>query len=147
MKLKRGGSIRKTHAKSYVMDTSAILTLWNDEEGADIVEKVLRDAFSCNNVYLSFMTFMECRYHLLRNKGREISDEFYRDMESLPIKRIDVTEPILEKASEIKAANRLSVADSWIIATAFVNQSILIHKNPEFEQVKKIVRLLALPYK
>ena len=27
-------------ADSYVLDTSAILTLWNDEEGADIVERV-----------------------------------------------------------------------------------------------------------
>ncbi len=27
---------------SYVFDTSALLTFWNDEEGADTVERILR---------------------------------------------------------------------------------------------------------
>jgi hypothetical protein len=33
---------KKTNAsESYVFDTSALLTLWNDEEGADTVEDLL----------------------------------------------------------------------------------------------------------
>lgn len=48
---------------------------------------------------------------------------------------------------EIKAINSLSVCDSWIIATAIATKSILVHKDPEFEQVKKKVLLKTLPYK
>jgi predicted nucleic acid-binding protein len=44
-------------------------------------------------------------------------------------------------------SNYGSVCDSWIIATAIAIKSILVHKEPEFEQVKKIVLLKTLPYK
>ena len=58
-----------------------------------------------------------------------------------------MTNPIFEKAIEIKATNSLSVCDSWIVATAIATDSILVHKDPEFEQVEAIVKLMALPYK
>ncbi|MCG2721404.1 MAG: PIN domain-containing protein, partial [Thermodesulfovibrionales bacterium] len=63
------------------------------------------------------------------------------------LERIDITDQIFEKAIEIKATNSLSVCDSWIIATAIVTGSVLVHKDPEFEQVKGMVKLKTLPYK
>ena len=128
---------------SYVLDTSALITLWNDEEGADSVEHVLR---SSAQVYISFMSYMESRYRLWKNAGKDESDEFSRYLDLLPVKRIDITDPILEKAIEVKATNNLSVCDSWIIATAIEKSAIIVHKDPEFEQVKTIVKLNALPY-
>jgi predicted nucleic acid-binding protein len=129
---------------SYVLDTSALLTLWNDEEGADTVERILR---SDTHISVSFMSYMEGRYRIWKNTGKEESDEFSRYLSHLPLERIDITDPIIEKAVEIKATNSLSVCDSWIIATAIVTGSVLVHKDPEFEQVKALVRLETLPYK
>jgi len=137
--------MKKTKATdSYVFDTSALLTLWNDEEGADSVEHLLR---SNANVYVSFMSYMESRYRLWKNAGKAESEEFLRYLDLLPVDRINITDPIFEKAVEIKATNSLSVCDSWIIATAIATNSIIVHKDPEFEQVKTIVKLKALPYK
>jgi predicted nucleic acid-binding protein len=65
----------------------------------------------------------------------------------LPVRRIDATYTIFEKAVEIKATNNLSVCDSWIIATAIAANATLVHKDPEFEQVKRAVKLKQLPYK
>lgn len=129
---------------SYVLDTSAILALWNDEEGADSVEHILR---SSSTIYVSFMSFMEGRYRLWKNVGKHESDEFSRYLELLPIKRVDINDLIFEKSIEIKATNNLSVCDSWIIATAIATNSILVHKDPEFEQVKRKIKLKNLPYK
>ncbi len=131
-------------SESYVFDTSALLTLWNDEDGADTVEDLLR---SGANVCVSFMTCMEGRYRLWKNAGRAESDDFARSLDLLPLIRIDLTEAILEKSIEIKAMHNLSVCDSWIAATAIAEEAVLVHKDPEFEQVKAIVRLKALPYK
>ncbi|MHC1728161.1 MAG: PIN domain-containing protein [Syntrophobacteraceae bacterium] len=131
-------------SESYVFDTSALLTLWNDEDGADTVEDLLR---SGANVYVSFMTCMEGRYRLWKNAGKAESDEFAKSLDLLPLMRIDVTETILEKSIEIKALHNLSVCDSWIAATAVAQEAVLVHKDPEFEQVKAIVKLKALPYK
>ncbi len=137
--------MKKTKAaESYVVDTSALLTLWNDEEGADAVEHLLR---SDSLVYVSFMSCMEGRHRIWKSTGRAESEEFSKYLDLLPLRRVDVTEAIFEKAIEIKATNSLSVCDSWIIATAIVNDSVLVHKDPEFEQVKKIVKLKPLPYK
>ena len=37
--------------------------------------------------------------------------------------------------------------ESWIIATARVKDAILVHKDPEFLQVKSMVQLYNLPFK
>jgi predicted nucleic acid-binding protein len=132
------------NAESYVLDTSAVFALWNDEEGADTVEHILHSGAP---VLLSFMTIMEARYRLWKNSGKEISDEFSRYLSLLPVRRVDMTNTIFESAVEIKSTNSLSVCDSWIIATAVVTKSVLVHKDPEFEQVRKIVMLKTLPYK
>ncbi len=129
---------------SYVLDTSALLTLWNDEEGADIVERIMRSGVL---IYVSFMTFMEGRYRLWKNVGKGESDEFSQYLELLPVKRVNINDFIFEKSVEIKATNNLSVCDSWIIATAITTNSVLVHKDPEFEQVKKKIKLKTLPYK
>lgn len=136
--------MQKDNVPSYVLDTSAILALWSDEEGADIVERILR---SGETILVSFMTIMEGRYRIWKNDGKEASDEFSKYLSLLPVKRIEVTNTIFEKAVEVKANNNLSVCDSWIIATAIATNSVLVHKDPEFEQVKKAVKLKQLPYK
>ena len=137
--------MKKTRATdAYLLDTSALLTLWNDEEGADAVEDLLRSGAP---VYVSFMSFMECRYRIWKNVDKAESVEFSKYLDLLPLKRIDITDPIFEKAIEIKATNSLSVCDSWIVATAVATDAVLVHKDPEFEQVKIIVKLKALPYK
>jgi len=128
----------------YVFDTSALLTLWNNEEGADEVERLLRSDVV---IYVSFMTWMEARYRIRKNVSREASDEFGQYLDLLRVNRVDVTPDILEKAVEVKATHSLSVCDSWIIATAIALDATLVHKDPEFEQVASTAKLIALPYK
>ena len=93
------------------------------------------------------MSTMECRYRIWKNVGPEESSEFLKYLDLLPIEILEISETIFEKAIEIKATKNLSVCDSWIIATAIATDSILIHKDPEFEQVKDQVKLKPLPYK
>ncbi|MFP3912889.1 MAG: PIN domain-containing protein [Desulfobacteraceae bacterium] len=130
--------------ESFVLDTSALLTLWNDEEGADLVDHILRSGAP---IYISFMSLMESRYRIWKNVGQGESREISKYLDLLPLKRIDITDSIFEKSIEIKAMYSLSVCDSWIIATAISVGAVLVHKDPEFEQVKSMVVLQNLPYK
>jgi len=130
-----------------VLDTSAVLALWNNEDGAAAVEKVLRESSQRKPVYLSFMTFMECRYRLWKDHGKSAADELSRSLSQLPVTRVDVDDALLMTAAELKARFRISVADSWIIATAITCNATLVHKDPEFEAVADRVALKALPYK
>jgi predicted nucleic acid-binding protein len=90
---------------------------------------------------------MECRYRLWKNIGLEESDQFSVYLEPMPLEIVWVSGDIFEKAIEIKATKNLSVCDSWIIATAILTGSVLMHKDPEFDQVKDLVTLETLPYK
>jgi len=130
-----------------VLDTSAVLALWNNEDGAATVEKVLRESSQRKPVYLSFMTFMECRYRLWKDQGKSAADELFRSLSLLPVTRVDVDDALLMTASELKAQYKISVADSWIIATAITLNATLVHKDPEFDALADRVAMKALPYK
>jgi len=130
-----------------VLDTSAILALWNNEDGAAVVEKVLRESSQRKPVYLSFMTFMECRYRIWKDHGQSAADELFRSLINLPIIRVDVNDALIRTASELKAQHKISVADSWIIATAITHNATLVHKDPEFDALADRVAMKALPYK
>ena len=129
----------------FALDTSALLTLWNDEDGSDEVEGILKS--NDKIVIVSFMSYMECYYRIWKDSGREKGRELYSYLFTLPMERVNLSEDILQNAAEIKATYTLSVADSWIIATAKVNGAVLVHKDPEFLQVINIVQLQNLPFK
>ena len=74
-------------------------------------------------------------------------NEMLRSPRLLPVEQVDVTEAILATASELKANYRISVADSWIIATAINRSAVFVHKDPEFEALSDRVALKTLPYK
>jgi len=132
----------------YVLDTSALLALREDESGADEADRILREAEKGEcEVYLSFMTLMELCYRLWQDKGEQSAKEILVETRALPVQEVGEENDLLIKASRVKASFSLSVADSWIIATAWQKKAKLVHKDPEFEQAKEIVELLPLPYK
>jgi len=133
--------------ESFVLDTSAILALWNEEDGASTVENILRDKKHDRKIFISFMTFMECRYRVWKDHDQSAADELFRSLSLLPVTRVDVDDALIMTASELKAQHKISVADSWIIATAITRKATLVHKDPEFDVLSDTVTMKILPYK
>jgi predicted nucleic acid-binding protein len=131
-----------------VLDTSAWLTLIEDEPGADMVQELLEKAKTGEVIILtSFMSFMEV-YYISMQEGDEKEAQARLDlMAALPVTRMESTEGLAVMAGELKAKHHFSVADAWIAALAKEQNATLIHKDPDFEQVEGAIRLLALPYK
>lgn len=123
----------------FVLDISALLALRSNEAGADRVESLLLQAKreQCR-VFLSFMTRMELLYSIWREEGEEAAREALRLVDSFSIEWVSCEPAILEIASRLKAQAGLSVADSWIGATAIAREAMLIHKDPEFTKFKGI---------
>jgi len=107
----------------------------------------LRGSPRRRKVYVSFMTFMECRYRLWKDHGQHAADEIFRTLCLLPVTRVDVDDALLLTASELKAQHKISVADSWIIATAIVRNATLVHKDPEFDALSHRLTMKTLPFK
>ena len=130
------------------LDTSAWLTLIEDEAGADSVEELIEKARAGEIVVLiSFMSFMEVYYITMQERDRNEVRARVDLMATLPGLRVDSTEALGLLAGELKAQHRLSVPDAWIAALAQERNATLVHKDPEFEQVEATVKVLKLPYK
>jgi len=84
------------------------------------------------------MSRMELLYLVWREEGEEAAREALRLIDSFEIEWVSCGTEILELASRLKAQGGLSVADSWIGATAIVREATLVHKDPEFAKFREI---------
>ena len=131
----------------YVLDTSALLTLRSDEAGASRIMTLLDEAASGGIVcYGCFVSLMEVLYRVWKNEGEAAGREAYQKCKSLPIEWIHESTELLERAAMVKATHPLSFADGWIAATALELNAVLVHKDPEFENLPGL-KEERLPYK
>jgi predicted nucleic acid-binding protein len=134
--------------KDYVLDSSAFLTLFEDEKGAETVQELLERAKKEEVViFVCFATFAEVFYITFREQGQEEAQKRVKLMSRLAITRVESSEELGLIAGRLKATHKLSFADAWIAATAVLYDSTLVHKDPEFEQLEDEVKVLKLPYK
>jgi predicted nucleic acid-binding protein len=120
--------------KRFLLDTSAILTLRDDEAGAERVAEVLSLATKGKaKCYGCFITLMEVLYRVWRDEDKAAGQLAYQQCMALPIEWLSNTETVLLKAAEYKAMYPLSIADAWIAACASEQGAVLLHKDPEFK--------------
>ena len=128
----------------YLLDTSVILTLIEDEQGADRVEQVLKTG----QVFLPWPALLEVYYITLQEKGQEEAEYRYALLKRWSVTILwDMDEPVLLSAGRLKAAHHMSLADAIVAAFALQNAARLLHKDPEFDALKGQVAMEALPYK
>ncbi len=120
--------------KRFLLDTSALLTLRDDEPGAQRVAEVLQlasqDKAKC---YGCFMSLMEVLYRVWRDESKQAGQLAHQQCLALPIEWLHSSDSLLAKAAEFKAIHSLSLADAWIAACAAEQGATLLHKDPEFE--------------
>lgn len=132
--------------KRYLLDTSTLLTLRDDEPGADRVADLLAEARRREAVCLGcFISLMEVLYRAWKDEGEHAGRLAYEQCLALPIEWVHESRELLEAAAAFKAKHVLSLADAWIAAAAALNGATLVHKDPEFAGVP--VEQEALPYR
>jgi predicted nucleic acid-binding protein len=129
---------------SFLLDTSALLTLIEDEPGAERVEQLLRTA----SIVIPWMCIFEVTYVTQQERGVTEAERRYALLRSLPVTHLwEHDEALLLTAARLKAQFRLPLADTIIAACALRGNAILVHKDPQFEALDGQVTLEALPYK
>ena len=127
----------------YLLDTSALLTLRDDEPGAERVGDLLEQAQARTvQCFGSFMSLMEVLYRVWRDEGEAAGRLAYEQCLALPIVWLHETPELLKRAAAIKAHYPLSVADAWIAACAIEQGAVLVHKDLEFKVVPVLQELL-----
>jgi predicted nucleic acid-binding protein len=134
-------------AENIVLDTSAILALTDNEPGADQVQSHIVDAIAGNvRLYGSFVTLTEVHYITLQEQGEQVARERLADLNALPIQWLHSDATLYGEAAKLKAANRISFADSFVAATAQRLDATLLHKDPELHSLASVKQLM-LPRK
>lgn len=134
-------------AETFVLDTSALLCLKEDEPGASEVDSILRHHGKKAAVFISFMSVMELAYILEKEQGEATARLGVLQLKQLPVQVVESDEPLGLAAARIKAGHKMSVADAWIAATAERLGATLVHKDPEFEPLAGVIRMRPLPPK
>jgi predicted nucleic acid-binding protein len=131
-------------AKPILLDTSALLTLIEDEAGAARVEQVLR----AGAAIIVWTSLLEVVCVTQRERGVPEAERRYALLKVLPVTLLwSIDEPILLIAARFKAGYRVSFADAIIAAYAAYYQAVLLHKDPQFEALASEIDIEALPYK
>jgi len=107
----------------YVLDSSAFLALFEDENGAETVQNLLDQATRGGVIiFVSFVTFTEIFYITFREKGEKEARKQTKLMNRLAITRVESSQEL-----GLKATNKISFADAWIAATAIFYAATLVH--------------------
>ena len=123
--------------KAYVLDTSALLALIEDEGGGEDVEALLKQALDGQVViFISVITCIEVFYISQQEQGAEIAVERLRLIEDLQVQQEPLDEHLIRTIGDLKATQSLSFADCCIAGLAKHKQAMLVHKDPEFEQIE-----------
>lgn len=131
-------------SKRYFLDTSALLAFMEKEAGDERVKVILTQ----EEALTSWIALTELFYITCRKAGEQAAELRYTMLKTSGIKIIwQSNEALLINAAKIKAAYRLSFADALIAACAEQQNAILVHKDPEYEQLSKLLEMEPLPYK
>jgi PIN domain nuclease of toxin-antitoxin system len=89
----------------YLLDTSALMTLLEDEDGAERVEAILLNQF----ILIPFVALLEVYYITLQERGEAAAMQRHELIKRLPGTILwNVDEPVLLAAARLKAAHRVS---------------------------------------
>jgi predicted nucleic acid-binding protein len=132
----------------YVLDTSALLTYIENEEGTPEVEALLEKAISEElALYISIVTCIEVFYISWREQGKEVATERLQLIDDLMVIQEPLDSRLTQIIGQIKATKTMSFADCCIAGLAKAKRATLVHKDPEYEQMGEEITQFKLPYK
>ncbi len=129
--------------KDILFDSYAILCFYQDEKGADEVERLLvasRDG-ECR-AFVSEINLGEVHYKTIRRLGLDAARKQLEQFAQLPVEVVHPSSEIILLASELKAEHAISYADCFAVATALNRYSAIVTGDPEFHKVEHLVEIM-----
>lgn len=135
-------------AETFLLDTSAFITLTDKEGGFERVQSLLKAARRGEvALHASFVTLTEVRYILTYDRGEEKASRISDAIRKFPVTWHHSDDALCVAAAKLKAAHKVSFADAFVAATAQRLNATLVHKDPEFDVFKGVLKLQTLPLK
>ena len=126
--------------KSYIFDSCALIAFFRNENGAEKVKNILLEAASFNSqIIMHNASLAEIYYDAIYNTSKSDADMLMQTISSYPIKMIDKIEmDLIKEIGYFKTTYKVSFADCFVLATARLNNSIVVTSDHhEFNVIEK----------
>ena len=131
--------------KSSVLDSYAILAFLFQERGHEKVLELFDKASEKDKTLLiAAPNWAEVRYMVERKVGTDRWAEVRNKLLGLPLEIVPADQVMAELAGEIKASNKMSLADCFAAALAKQRKLEIYTGDPEFKAVEKEVKIVWL---
>ena len=120
-----------------VFDTEALLIFYLGEEGADVVEDLLRRIQNKElKGFLSIANLTEF-YYILYRRDAAIAEEKVRNLRAYGIEIVPLMDnAIWREAGRIKGEHAISLADAFAVATAIAKKDkLVVGRDDDFKKV------------
>lgn len=133
----------------YILDTSAVITFFTGEPGAEEVKNLLiKSEKNEIIIYVPNVVLIEFYYISYKRVGEEFANQMFAYLRNLPVSFINYTdEAYIIQSGRLKAQYPISFADAMISAYALLEDATLVHKDSEFLSLKEELKLQTLPLK
>lgn len=125
---------------NFVLDSSAVIAFFNDESGADNIEKLLNRASKSECTLLMHnASVAEFYYDFLRRGTKQDAALGSEILTAYPITFIDtISTDLIKQIGHFKSRYKISFADAFVLATAKLNNAkVLTSDHHEFDDVEK----------
>ena len=126
-----------------VLDSWALIALFNEEPAAEEVEKLLHAATSDRHTLLMHViNWGEIYYTTMRRGGESAAKSVAADIGQMPINIVESANfDLVRQAAIFKATKKLSYADCFAAALAKLRRCELVTGDREFKSLETEIRL------
>ena len=125
-----------------VLDSFALVAFFEDEPGAEEVERQLLKAEEAGQRLLMMAVNLgEVWYSIARTDSEKMADEKIREIQGMAIEIVDADWTLTRQAAAFKAKGKISYADCFAAALAKLRKTEVITGDPEFKQLEGEVKI------
>jgi len=133
--------LRKESARPrVVLDTKPLIKLFVQEDGWDAVQKILAK-IEVGEVEgaISVVTLTEIYYKYLQEKKPDLAKTRTEDLKhAIYLRKLEIGEETAIKAGEFKGRYNVSIADAFIAASAYLEESVIISDDTDYERISEV---------
>jgi predicted nucleic acid-binding protein len=126
-----------------VLDTKPLIKLFAMEEGWDAVQKILSRVEAGDlEAAISVVTLTEIYYKYMKEKRADLAEARMNQLRyAVYLRKVGIDEDVAVKAGDFKGRYDISIADAFIAATAYFEESTIISDDPDFEKMLEVKTL------
>ncbi|GHU10661.1 hypothetical protein FACS1894151_10180 [Spirochaetia bacterium] len=132
---------------NYMLDACALIALLNGEaDKMAVVKDLLTQARQGKvQIYMSIVNFTEVYYDRLKLERPDLTNAFLEYIPRLPITILEtVSWDISLEAGRIKVSHKMSLADSFLLATAHLYSATVV--TSDYGELETVAQNLPIPF-